>query len=331
MKKNYRKIKLFPAFLVVFLLFPAFTSFNTVAAADYPTKPIEIVVHSKPGGNMYFLAQLIADINQKKKYLPQPMFVTVKAGSGFSKAFGYLMEKKGDAYVVGLITSSHMLGTPLISKLPFSYKDFTPIANLSVQSSVVAVRAKGPYKTFEDIMDDARKRPKQLIQGGGSFSSPEAIMGRVLQAKLGLKWKYISFKTKAASVPALLGGDVDFIIVNPNMVSEHVRAGTVRLVLANTFKRYKQFPDVPTMVEKNLGRPLATHRALDGPPGMPKYAQKVLAAAAKKIVADDQFQKYLDKYIMQEEYMNPDELYKFYGEEQKVVIKNLTEGGMIKK
>jgi tripartite-type tricarboxylate transporter receptor subunit TctC len=128
---------------------------------------------------------------------------------------------------------------------------------------------------------------------------------------------------------AIMAGDVDFAFLNPSSVLEHIRAGNLRVVLAISTKRYKAFPDVPTITEAGLGKAQISYRALMGPPDMPQHAVKVLEAVAKKIVSQEQFQKYLEQSMMQEEYMDSKKLAAFWDEDHKFVRQQMIDGGML--
>ena len=308
------------------------TVFNTYAlSAEYPSRPIEIVTHSAPGGPNNLIAHLIADIVQKEKILPQPVYVTLKPGSGMAKAFSYLLEKKGEDHLWAITSSGLILGTPLRVKVPYNYKTFTPIANLCVDGSVLIVSAKGPYKTIDDIFAGAKKNPNKLSQGGSSISSNEAMMGKVMQRIKGVQWKFVSFKGEMEAATNVMGGNIDFAFLNPSSVLEHVRAGNLRVLLAASTKRYKAFPDVPTITEAGLGKAQISYRALIGPPEMPQYAAKTLEATAKRIVESALFKKYMEQSMMQEEYMDAKQLAAFWEEDEKLVKQQMIDGGMLNK
>ncbi len=300
-------------------------------SAEYPSKPIEYVTHSAPGGPNNLIGHLIVEIVQKEKILPQPVFVTLKPGSGMAAAFSYMFEKKGEDHVMACTSSGLILGTPLRVKLPYTFRSFTPIANLCVDGSVMIINAKGPYKTMDDVIAAAKKNPNKLAQGGSSITSNEAMMGKVMQKIKGVQWKFVSFAGEMEAATNVMGGNIDFAFLNPSSVLEHVRAGNLRVVLAASTKRYKAFLDIPTIQEAGLGKAQITYRSLMGPPNMPQYAAKTLEAAAKKIVESAPFKKYMEQSMMQEEYMNAKQLAAFWEDEEKLVKQQMIDGGMLNK
>jgi putative tricarboxylic transport membrane protein len=326
---NKSTLNRFPCFALLAL---GLVSLNAPAlAVDYPTRPIELVTHTQPGGPNNIIGHLIIEVVQKEKILPQPLFLTLKPGSGMASGFSYLFEKKGEDHLLAITSNGLILGTPLRVKLPYTYKSFTPIANLCVDGSVMVVSAKGSLKTINDILTTAAKNPNKLVMGGSSITSNEAMMGRVMQKIKGVQWKFVSFAGEMEAATNVMGGNIHFAFLNPSSVIEHVRAGNLRVVLAASPKRYKAFPDVPTIEEAGLGKPQISYRALIGPPGMPSQAVTTLEAAAKKIVDSAQFKKYMEQSMMQEQFMPAKQLAAFWDEDEKFVRQQLIEGGMLNK
>ncbi len=164
------------------LVAPALLCPNWAEAGDaskYPWKPIEWLTHSAPGSPGNILGLLIIQINQEEKIFSQPVFLTQKAGSGMANAFSYMYEKKGEDHLWASVPSALVLGTPLTIKVPYSCKDFVPIANLATDGSVLVVSSKSSYKTIDDFINEARKRQNQLSQAVSSLTSNEAMMGRI--------------------------------------------------------------------------------------------------------------------------------------------------------
>jgi tripartite-type tricarboxylate transporter receptor subunit TctC len=320
-----------PMFVVTLFLLGALSIGSNGLSAEYPSKPIEYVTHSSPGGPNGIIGVLIAEIVMKEKVLPQPVFTTLKSGSGMANAFSYLMEKKGEDHIMGATTNNLILGTPLRVKVPYNFKTFTPIANLCVDGSVMIVSAKGPYKTIGDVLEAAKKNPNKLAQGGSSIVSPESMMGKVMQKMKGVQWKFVSFSQEMEAATNVMSGNIDFAFMNPVGVVDHVRAGTLRVVLSASTRRYKAFPDVPTVEEAGLGKSLISYRCLIGPPDMPQYAQNTLEAAAKKIVDSGIFKKYMEQSMQHEEYMTAKQIYALFEQEEGQVKQQMIDGGMLNK
>ncbi len=316
---------------IVVLLFLTVTANGANPADDYPNKSIEYVTHVPPGGAMDVVGRVMQKVLREERILSQPLVVVNKQGSGGAVSFGYVFERKENPYVMLAVTSNNLLGTPLREALPYNYKSFTPICNLIADGSVLVVRADSPYKTVDDLIADARNRPKKLNQAGGSFTSNENMMGISIQKVKGVKWDFVSFPSDAEAILAVLGGNADFEFCNPSGIIEHVKAGKMRVLLSGAPSRYTMFRDVPTIQEAGLGAPIVTYRGLAGPPGMPEYAAKKLEAAFKKVFESAQFKKYMDDTMQQPFWLSSTEYGKFLQEESERVRMRLDDLGLLKK
>ena len=176
------------------LLFSAANSKAADTEANYPSKPIELVVTVAPGNAADIIARLIADIVQKEGWLSQPIIVVNKIGSGGSVAMPYVFEKKGDAHIVMMAGTGALLNTPQRIEVPYNYNSFVPITNLAVDGEVFVVRADSPYKSIQDVFAAAKKAPETLIQGGGAYAGTDGMIYELLQKASGEKWNFLSFK-----------------------------------------------------------------------------------------------------------------------------------------
>jgi putative tricarboxylic transport membrane protein len=301
-------------------------------SADYPSRPIECVVHVPAGGTNDRLARMVSEIIQKEKILSQPLVVMNKVGGSGAVSFGYVFEKKGNPHLVLTVASSVLAGTPLLEKLPYNYKSFTPIANMMADGSLLVVRSDSLFKSVDDIFAEARKRPKELIQGGASITSNENMLGRSMQKMKGVQWNFLSFAGgRNEALLNVLSGNVHFAFADPPFVLDHVSAGKLRVLLAVAKDRYPQFKDVPTVEEAGLGESFLQYRGFVGPPNMPDYAVKKLEAAFKKVMESDRFEKYIKEGLMEPAWMSSQEYGKFLEEESARWEGSLNELGLLKK
>ncbi|HVE48853.1 MAG TPA: tripartite tricarboxylate transporter substrate binding protein [Casimicrobiaceae bacterium] len=239
------------------------------SAAFAPQKPVEIVVHTGPGGGNDVLARAIAAMVEKENLLPVRLVVVNKPGGNGAVAAAYLAEKKGDPHVIGLITSAWIVGPMTTAEAKVTLQDLTPIAQLVLEPAVVAVRADAPFRTMKDFVDAAKAKPGELKQSGGSLTARDAIMRQVLQNATGTRWAFISFPGGGERIAALLGGHVNMMIVEPQEAGENLRAGKMRLLAQVADKRLPAFPDVPTLKEAGFDVPLVPQmRGAVAPPAI---------------------------------------------------------------
>src|SRR2546427_3420184 len=155
-------------FVKVIAIMAFASSFVEVALAQgfQPTRPIEVVVHTGPGGGSDLLARAVALMVEKEKLLPVRMQVVNKTGGGAAVAAAYLAEKKGDPNTIGFFTGVWLTSPLTSAEARVSLKDLTPVVRLVLEPAVIAVKTDAPYKTLADFVAAARQHPGQLKQPG---------------------------------------------------------------------------------------------------------------------------------------------------------------------
>ena len=277
-----------------------------------PTRPIEAVVHTGPGGGNDVLVRAIAVMLEKERLLPVRLQVVNKPGGNGNVAIAYLAEKRGDPNTIGFFTGNMLVNYLVSAEARVTIRDLTPVARLVLEPAVMAVRADAPFRTLADFIDAARKNPGQLKQSGGSITSRDNVVRQLLQQSTGVRWAFISFPGGGERIAALLGGHVNIMVIEPEEAGEHIRAGNMRVLAQVSEKRLAGFPNVPTLKEAGFDVPVVPQvRGVVAPPGVPKenveYWQELFrklsqTASWKKYVADNQFE---------DGYQNSAELAKF--------------------
>jgi putative tricarboxylic transport membrane protein len=285
------------------------------ASAYKPTRPIEVVVHTGPGGGSDLLARAVAQMIEKERLLPVRMQVVNKTGGGGAVAAAYLAEKAGDQNTIGFFTGVWLTG-PLTSKeAKVTLRDLTPIARLVLEPALIAVKADAPYKTLGDFIAAAKEHPGQLKQSGGAVTSRDHVVRPLLQKATRARWAFISFPGGGERIAALLGGHVNMMVIEPEEAGEHIRAGNMRVLAQVNDTRLPAFPNVPTLKEAGFDVPAVPQvRGVVAPPGIPAdevaywedlFRRLTRTASWRKFLADNQFE---------DGYQNAAELTQFYGE-----------------
>jgi len=273
-----------------------------IAHADWqPTKPLEIIVHTGPGGGSDLLARAIANMMEKEKLVPVRIQVMNKPGGNGAVAAAAISEKNDDPHTLGLITSVWIANPLTTSEAKVTVHDLKPIAQLMLEPAVFAVRADSRYKTLKEFIDDARARPGQLKQSGGSVTSRDNIVRQTLQHATGAKWAFVSFPGGGERLAALLGGHVDIMVIEPQEAGEQVRAGKLRVLAQLSESRLPGYPDAPTLKEAGFDvRTTPQIRAVVAPPRMPadaaaywegRFDKLRQTASWKKYVLDNQLEE----------------------------------------
>jgi putative tricarboxylic transport membrane protein len=230
--------------------------------------------------------------------------VVNKQGGGGGMAMNYVFERKGNPYVLLNVSSGAYIITTLLEKLPYTITSFTPIANLAVDTGVLAVRGDSPYKTINDLIAEAGRRPRVLNMGLSSFLGTQSMAARTIQKRKGVQWNIISFKSEPEAILNLLGGHLDFTFTSPDDVLEHEHAGKLRVLIVNGPRRNPEFKNAPTIKEAGLGEPILLYRGVMGPPNMPDYAAKKMESVFKRVSDSDRFRKHLMDSMIEPAWMS---------------------------
>ena len=290
-------------------------AFSTAVSAQgfTPTRPVELVVHTGPGGGSDVLARAMALMMEKEKLLPVRMQVVNKPGGGGAVAPAYLAEKKGDAHTVGIFTGVWLTNPLTSAEAKVTLRDLTPIARLVLEPAVIAVKGDAPYKTLADFVNAAKQKPGELKQSGGSITSRDNVVRQQLQKATGSRWQFISFPGGGERIAALLGGHVNMMVIEPNEAGEHIRAGNMRLLAQVSEKRLPVYPDVPTIKEAGIDvTPVPQVRGIIAPPGIPRENVAYWEGVFRKLTQTESWKKYLADNQFEDAYQNSAELAKFY-------------------
>jgi putative tricarboxylic transport membrane protein len=275
-----------------------------IACGAYPEKPITLVVGSGPGAGSDTVCRVVAEAFKKHSILSQPIVVENKVGGSHGVAMAYVAGKKKDPYNL-LLTTSLFILTPLQTKLPVSYRDFTPISNLSFDEFVLMVNANSKFKTLKDVVDYAKAHPETVTMGGAHPGGAESINNYRLEQAAGVKFKYVAFSGGGDTQVALLGGHIDMASGNPGEIIELVRGNKVRVLAVIADKRLAAMPDVPT-VKEQIGVEVTggMWRGIVAPAGIPDDARKVLSDAFLKYSQTEDYKKYHKDNMINEGYLD---------------------------
>jgi putative tricarboxylic transport membrane protein len=280
-----------------------------------PSRPIELVVHTGPGGGSDVLARAMALMVEKEKLLPVRMQVVNKPGGGGAVAPAYLAEKKGDTHTIGIFTGVWLTNPLTSAEAKVTLRDLTPVARLVLEPAVIAVKADAPYKTLGDFIAAAKQKPGEMKQSGGSVTSRDNVVRQQLMKATGTRWQFISFPGGGERIAALLGGHVNMMVIEPNEAGEHIRAGNMRLLAQVSEARLSAYPNVPTIREAGIDvTPVPQVRGVVAPPGIPRENVAYWEAFFQKLSKTESWKKYLADNQFEDAYQNAADLAKFYDE-----------------
>jgi putative tricarboxylic transport membrane protein len=295
----------------------------TQAFAFEPSRPVEVVVHSAPGGGSDVFAKELIKIVEKEKLLAQPLQIVNKTKGASIEAMEYLVEKRGADHTIAIFTNT-WVATPLTAKdAKLTVKDLTPVVRLVLEPTIAVVRGDTAYKTLADFVAAAKKEPGKLKQAGGSTTAIESLTGLLVQSATGAKWTFIPTPAIKDRIGGLLDGTVDIIVPQPQDVNEHIQSGRMRPVAAFTEKRLAILPNVPTVKEQGIDMPIiANARGFLAPPGVAPDVVAYWEDFFARLVKTPSWRKYLEENQVEDVYLKGRELGPFF-DEQIALMRNV--------
>jgi len=294
-----------------------------------PSKPIEFVTHTGPGGGGDVIARAIAIGMEKEKVAPVRMTVVNKTGGSSATAMSYLVEKRGDAHTIAVYTGL-WISNPLMRKeAKVTVKDLTPIAGLVREPAMLVVKSDSPHKTLKDFIDAAKASPGQLKQSAGSIGARDWVVRQLLMKNTGANWAYISFPSGGERIAALLGGHVNLMLIEPQEAGEHIRAGNLRVIAQVSETRLAAYPDIPTIKEAGFDIPNVPQvRGIVAPPDLPADAVAFYEDLFARFTKTATWRKYLEDNLFEEGFVRSADLGRFFDRQMEVTRGILKEGGV---
>ncbi|MCF1505901.1 MULTISPECIES: tripartite tricarboxylate transporter substrate binding protein [Afifella] len=268
--------------------------FASPSYAEYPEKPVEMIVPYGAGGSTDVLARLIAEYGEK--YLGQPMVVVNRPGAGGQIGFAAIASAKPDGYTIGWINSG-ILTSPIVRPdVTFNIDTFDYVANIVTDPGVLAVAGTSDYASLEDFLAAAKEKTLTVSHEGVGGGDHLAVLQ--LESEADVEFNLVAFNGDAEAKAALMGGHIDAIEGNVSEQVELVEDGQLKPLVVWDSKRNADLPDTPTGKELGYNIVASSSRGLGAPKGMDEDALTKLRDAMVKVTEDPDFQADLKKLNM---------------------------------
>ncbi|MDQ6679400.1 MAG: tripartite tricarboxylate transporter substrate binding protein [Pseudomonadota bacterium] len=260
-------------------------AFAQQSAANFPSKPMHIVVTFSTGGAPDILARLIGE--RLAVAWNQPVIIDNKPGAGGNTGADSVAKAPPDGYtiVVGTV-GTHSINGALYAKMPYDMvKDFAPITLLATTPNMLVINNDVPAKTLAEFIALGKKQGKMTFASAGSGTSIH-VSGELFKTMTGIDMEHIPYKGRATAIPDVLGGRVTMMFDNMPSSLPLVREGKLRALGVTSAKRSAAAPEIPTLAEQGLtGFEAVSWFALFAPAGTPKPIVDKLQVEVKKIIS----------------------------------------------
>jgi len=275
--------------------FVAATVLALVAAgahAQYPAKPIRLVVPWPPGGAVDTLGRLIAQTVSEP--LGQPIVVENKAGAAGAIGSDAVAKADPDGYTLLMGSTTVISINPALQKLPYQPTDFAPITMVAFVPHMLVTNAETPAKTLKEFVAYVKARPREISYASAGPGTPHHIAGEMFKSMAGVDMLQVPYKGTGPALTDLLAGRVQFMSVEAVAALPHVKSGKLRALGVATPERNALAPDVPTVAEAGYpGFEVTAWYGVVAPAGVPKDAAGKLAGAISKALETATFREKL--------------------------------------
>ena len=290
----------------------------SLAHAQYPAKPIHVIVPSPPGGP----PDLIIRMLQPKMNLGQPLIIENRGGAGGIVGTAFVAKQPPDGYTWLFTTASHVNTPPFNENVPFDpVKDFSHVT-LAAQNygQALIVPASSPARSVRELIDRAKKEPGKLNYGSAGIGTASHIPAELMKSMAGVDIVGVQYKGVAEVMTDVMTGRMDMFFVGTQIAAQQAKAGKVRVLALTGAKRWKGLPDVPTMQEAGFkGYNLINWFGLWLPAGASPDVMARIHAEVVKALADPQVKEQFDAQGLEGVGMPPAEFARFVESESQFI------------
>lgn len=224
------------------------TAGAAAAQGAYPAKPIHLVVGFPAGSQPDIVARLLGQ--KLAEAMEQPVLVENITGAAGSIAAEHVARAAPDGYTVGLLSQTHLVINPVLSKLPYDpAKDFAPVSQVSVSPNLLVVNDALPATSVQALVALAKAQPGALTFASSGSGSGTHMAAELFMARATIDLRHVPYKGVVAAIPDLLGGRVNMMFSPLPVVLPLVREGKLRALAVTSLRRSPSQPDLPTVAE----------------------------------------------------------------------------------
>jgi len=256
-------------------------------AADYPTRPVTLIIGFAPGGPSDVMARLLT--RKMEEILKQPLIIENRVGAGGGIAATTVARAAPDGHTLLLATGSSLaINVSLYKNLGYDpEKDFEPISLVGVQTNVLYAHPSLPAKTPAEFVAYAKANPGKLSFGSGGVGTPAHLAGELLKIKAGIEYTHVPFRGTGPTLQSVIGNHVPTAFNPPSPLLPHLQSGAIKAIAITTLKRTPALPDVPTFAESGYpGFDAATWHAIVAPAGLSADVRAKLHQAIDATLAE---------------------------------------------
>ena len=246
-------------------------SLSAAAFAQYPNKPIKIIVPFLAGGTTDIMARAVAADLQKA--FGQAVVVENRAGAGGNIGADAVAKSAPDGYTFLMGTvGTHAINMALYTKMPYdAVKDFAPVSLVAAVPNILVATPSFPVNSVKELIDLAKKEDGKLTFASSGSGTSIHLSGELFKQLAGVQMTHVPYKGSSAALPDVMSGQVNVMFDNAPSVMPHIKGGKLKAIAVTSSKRAPALPNVPTIAESGLpGFEASSWFGLLAPAGTPK-------------------------------------------------------------
>ncbi|PSJ43780.1 tripartite tricarboxylate transporter substrate binding protein [Zobellella endophytica] len=275
-----------------------------MAFAEYPTKPITMVIPYSAGGGTDVLARALQPALEKS--LGQTIVVSNLPGGGGILGFTKVANARPDGYTV-TIPNNVIFATEGMGNATYKSTDFSYLGNVLTEDYLVAVRADGPWQSWDELVADMKANPGKVKFGFSGFGGSTHVVSALLADIAGYEAKQIPHDGSGNAVLAAMGGHIDALMLNLVDLASGLESGKLRPLVSLGEQRLEDYPDVPTLKESGHDLSLTNWRGVAAPAGVDDEVKQAWAKALGEATRDPEFQQLIKSQGGVVDYVAPGE------------------------
>lgn len=309
----------------------------STARAWEPSKPVEIVVAAGAGGASDQMARMMQAAIQKNNLMKQPVVVTLKGGASGAEALMYMKASAGEPDKA-LIAYSLIYLLPLSAKIPFNWRELTPVSIIALDEFVLWNNTTLPAQNVKEFIAAAKGANPPFKMGGTGSKREDHVLTVFMEKKTGAKFAYLPYKSGGEAATQLVGNHTQSNVNNPSENLEVWRAGQVRALCVFDKERigYKtkvtdkqSWNDVPTCKEEGLDLQYLMLRAMFLPGKVTAEQTAFYVDLFKKVTRTTEYKEYMEKQALKPVFLTGPDMLKFLEEDDKLNTSLMTEAGFV--
>jgi tripartite-type tricarboxylate transporter receptor subunit TctC len=259
-------------------------------AADWPTRPVTLVVPYAPGGNTDMMARLAGQYLSEK--LGQPFVIENRAGGGGSVGAIAVAHAQPDGYTLLFGASTQIINIPMLQKVSYDpQKDLVPISIFGAGPYLLGIKASLPCNTLQEFISYVKANPGKLNYSTAGVGGNVHLNTALFVTRAGLDMVAVPYKSGAPAMAALVAGEVEMYFGNASELMQHSENKLIKILAVSTLQKLKQLPDVPTVAETFPGFNTSSWNGFFAPTGTPTpildlLAKETIAAAKEPSIVD---------------------------------------------